>query len=210
MATAGILAWRPPAPAGSRARSAGRFAAAGARTSHAGPAGLAGPAIRTHTRRLMTVRTFSPKAADVERQWHVIDASDIVLGRLASQAAILLRGKHKPIFAPHVDTGDFVIIVNAAKVALTGNKLADKRAYRHSGYPGGLRAVAYKDLMTSNPERAVTKAVKGMLPKNSLGRKMLSKLKVYAGHEHPHQAQKPVPFEIAQVSQQAGASRTKK
>jgi large subunit ribosomal protein L13 len=153
----------------------------------------------------MTVRTFSPKAADVERQWHVIDASDIVLGRLASQAAILLRGKHKPIFAPHVDTGDFVIIVNAAKVALTGNKLADKRAYRHSGYPGGLRAVAYSDLMTSNPERAVTKAVKGMLPKNSLGRKMLSKLKVYAGPEHPHQAQKPVPFEIAQVSQQAGA-----
>ncbi len=140
----------------------------------------------------MTVRTFSPKAADVQRQWHVIDASDIVLGRLASQAAILLRGKHKAIFAPHVDTGDFVIIVNAAKVALTGNKLADKRAYRHSGYPGGLRAVAYSDLMAKNPERAVTKAVKGMLPKNSLGRQMLSKLKVYAGPEHPHQAQKPV------------------
>jgi len=158
----------------------------------------------------MTVRTFSPKAADVERQWHVIDASDIVLGRLASQAAILLRGKHKPIFAPHVDTGDFVIIVNAAKVTLTGNKLADKRAYRHSGYPGGLRAVAYGDLMAASPERAVTKAVKGMLPKNTLGRKMLTKLKVYAGPEHPHQAQQPVPFEISQVSQQAGASRTKK
>ncbi|MGN6681910.1 MAG: 50S ribosomal protein L13, partial [Streptosporangiaceae bacterium] len=124
------------------------------------------------------MRTFSPKATDVERQWHVIDASDIVLGRLASQAAILLRGKHKAIFAPHVDTGDFVIIVNAAKVALTGNKLADKRAYRHSGYPGGLRAVAYSDLMDKSPERAVTKAVKGMLPKNSLGRQMLSKLKV--------------------------------
>jgi large subunit ribosomal protein L13 len=138
----------------------------------------------------MTVRTFSPKAADVQRQWHVIDASDIVLGRLASQTAILLRGKHKAIFAPHVDTGDFVIIVNAAKVALTGNKLADKRAYRHSGYPGGLRAVAYSDLMDKSPERAVTKAVKGMLPKNSLGRQMLSKLKVYAGPEHPHQAQK--------------------
>ncbi len=153
----------------------------------------------------MTVRTFSPKAADVQRQWHVIDASDIVLGRLASQAAILLRGKHKPIFAPHVDTGDFVIIVNAAKVALTGNKLADKKAYRHSGYPGGLRAVAYGDLMAKNPERAVTKAVKGMLPKNTLGRQMLSKLKVYAGPEHPHQAQKPVQFEITQVSQQAGA-----
>ncbi|MHB1874345.1 MAG: 50S ribosomal protein L13 [Streptosporangiaceae bacterium] len=150
------------------------------------------------------MRTFSPKAADVQRQWHVIDASDIVLGRLASQAATLLRGKHKPIFAPHVDTGDFVIIVNAAKVVLTGNKLADKRAYRHSGYPGGLRSVAYSDLMEQNQERAVTKAVKGMLPKNTLGRQMLSKLKVYAGPEHPHQAQQPVPFEITQVSQQAG------
>jgi large subunit ribosomal protein L13 len=158
----------------------------------------------------MTVRTFSPKAADVQRQWHVIDASDIVLGRLASQAAILLRGKHKTIFAPHVDTGDFVIIVNAAKVALTGNKLADKRAYRHSGYPGGLRAVAYSDLMEKSPERAVTKAVKGMLPKNSLGRQMLSKLKVYAGPEHPHQAQKPVPYEITQISQQAGTAKAGK
>jgi large subunit ribosomal protein L13 len=158
----------------------------------------------------MTVRTFSPKAADVQRQWHVIDASDIVLGRLASQAAILLRGKHKAIFAPHVDTGDFVIIVNAAKVALTGNKLADKKAYRHSGYPGGLRAVSYSDLMAKSPERAVTKAVKGMLPKNTLGRQMLSKLKVYAGPEHPHQAQKPVPFEITQVSQQAGTSASGK
>ncbi|HEX7996456.1 MAG TPA: 50S ribosomal protein L13 [Streptosporangiaceae bacterium] len=156
------------------------------------------------------MRTFSPKAADVQRQWHVIDASDIVLGRLASQAAILLRGKHKAIFAPHVDTGDFVIIVNAAKVALTGNKLADKRAYRHSGYPGGLRAVAYSDLMDKSPERAVTKAVKGMLPKNSLGRQMLSKLKVYAGPEHPHQAQKPVPYEITQVSQQAGTAKAGK
>jgi large subunit ribosomal protein L13 len=158
----------------------------------------------------MTVRTFSPKAADVQRQWHVIDASDIVLGRLASQAATLLRGKHKPIFAPHVDTGDFVIVVNAAKVALTGNKLADKKAYRHSGYPGGLRSVAYGDLMATNPERAVTKAVKGMLPKNTLGRQMLSKLKVYAGPEHPHQAQKPVPYEITQVSQQAGSGRATK
>jgi len=155
----------------------------------------------------MTVRTFSPKAADVERQWHVIDASDVVLGRLSSHAAILLRGKHKPIFAPHVDTGDFVIIVNAAKVALSGNKLADKRAYRHSGYPGGLRSIAYGDLMAANPEKAVTKAVRGMLPKTTLGRQMLRKLKVYAGPEHPHQAQQPAPFEITQVSQQAGTSR---
>jgi large subunit ribosomal protein L13 len=149
----------------------------------------------------MTVRTFSPKAADIQRQWHVIDATDVVLGRLASQSAILLRGKHKPIFAPHVDTGDFVIIINAAKVALTGNKLQDKRAYRHSGYPGGLRSVSYADLMARNPDKAVEKAVRGMLPKNTLGRHQLSKLKVYAGPEHPHAAQMPVPFEITQVDQ---------
>ena len=153
----------------------------------------------------MTVRTFSPKAADVQRQWHVIDASDVVLGRLASHAATLLRGKHKPIFAPHVDTGDFVIIVNASKVALSGNKLVDKLAYRHSGYPGGLRSVAYGDLMATNPDKAVIKAVRGMLPKNTLGRQQLRKLKVYAGPNHPHQAQQPVPFEITQVSQQANA-----
>src|SRR2546430_843513 len=127
-----------------------------------------GPGFRTHTRRLTTVRTFSPKAGDIQRQWHVIDAADVVLGRLASQTAILLRGKHKPIFAPHVDTGDFVIIVNAAKVSLSGNKLQDKKAYRHSGYPGGLRSVSYGELMAKSPERAVEKAVRGMLPKNSL------------------------------------------
>jgi large subunit ribosomal protein L13 len=147
------------------------------------------------------VRTFSPKDSDITRQWHVIDASDVVLGRLASQAAVLLRGKHKPIFAPHVDTGDFVIVINADKIALTGNKLEQKRAYRHSGYPGGLRAVGYAELMEKHPERAVEKAVRGMLPKNSLGRKTLRKLKVYAGPDHPHQAQQPVPFEIAQVPQ---------
>ena len=147
----------------------------------------------------MTVRTFSPKAADIQRQWHVIDASDVVLGRLASQAATLLRGKHKPIFAPHVDTGDFVIIVNASKVALSGNKLVDKKAYRHSGYPGGLRSVAYGDLMATAPERAVAKAVRGMLPKNTLGRQMLSKLQVYAGPDHPHAAQKPEPLELPEA-----------
>jgi large subunit ribosomal protein L13 len=153
------------------------------------------------------VRTFSPKAGDIERQWHVIDASDVVLGRLASQAAILLRGKHKPVFAPHVDTGDFVIVVNADKLVLTGNKLEDKRAYRHSGYPGGLRSVAYRDLMAAHPERVVQKAVRGMLPKNSLGRRMLRKLKVYPGPDHPHQAQQPVPFTITQVAQkQPGTS----
>jgi large subunit ribosomal protein L13 len=147
------------------------------------------------------VRTFSPKDSDITRQWHVIDASGVVLGRLASQAAVLLRGKHKPIFAPHVDTGDFVIVINADKIALSGNKLEQKKAYRHSGYPGGLRAVSYAELMDSHPERAVEKAVRGMLPKNSLGRKTLRKLKVYAGPDHPHKAQQPVPFEITQVSQ---------
>jgi len=147
------------------------------------------------------VRTFTPKPGDIERRWHIIDASDVVLGRLATQTAVLLRGKHKPIFAPHVDAGDFVIIINAEKVALTGNKREQKLAYRHSGYPGGLRSVNYTELLDKNPQRAVEKAIRGMLPKNSLGRQMLSKLKVYAGPEHPHAAQQPVPFEITQVAQ---------
>jgi large subunit ribosomal protein L13 len=147
------------------------------------------------------VRTYTPKPADVQRQWYVIDATDVVLGRLASQVAQLLRGKHKPIYAPHLDTGDFVIVVNADKVALTGNKREQKRAYRHSGYPGGLRSMAYSDLLAKHPERAVEKAIKGMLPKNSLGRKMFGKVKVYRGPEHPHQAQKPIPFEITQIEQ---------
>jgi large subunit ribosomal protein L13 len=147
------------------------------------------------------VRTYSPKAADVQRQWHVIDATDVVLGRLASQAARLLRGKHKPTFAPHVDTGDFVVVVNADKVALTGRKREQKIAYRHSGYPGGLRATSYAQLLEANPRRAVEKAVKGMLPHNSLGRHQLTKLKVYAGPDHPHQAQQPVPYDIHQIAQ---------
>ena len=147
------------------------------------------------------MRTYSPKPGDVQRQWHVIDASDVVLGRLASQAASLLRGKHKPVYAPHVDTGDFVIIINADKVHLSGNKRTQKLAYRHSGYPGGLRSISYGDLLEKSPEKAIEKAVKGMLPKNSLGRQMLSKLKVYAGDQHPHGAQQPVPFEITQVQQ---------
>jgi large subunit ribosomal protein L13 len=147
------------------------------------------------------VRTFSPKDSDITRQWHVIDATDVVLGRLASHVAVLLRGKHKPIFAPHVDTGDFVIVINADKVSLSGAKLEQKRAYRHSGYPGGLRSVSYADLMARHPERVVEKAVRGMLPKNSLGRKTLGKLKVYAGPTHPHQAQQPQPYEISQITQ---------
>jgi large subunit ribosomal protein L13 len=148
-----------------------------------------------------TVRTYTPKPGDVQRQWHVIDATDVVLGRLASQVAVLLRGKHKPTFAPHVDTGDFVVIVNADKVALTGNKLEQKRAYRHSGYPGGLRSQSYVELLEKHPTKAVEKAVRGMLPKNSIARAQITKLKVYAGPEHPHQAQQPQPFEITQVSQ---------
>jgi len=147
------------------------------------------------------VRTYSPKPGDVQRQWHVIDATDVVLGRLASQTAQLLRGKHKAIFAPHVDTGDFVVIVNADKVALTGAKREQKLAYRHSGYPGGLRAVPYGELLEKHPRKVVEKAVRGMLPHNTLGRAMLRKLKVYAGPEHPHQAQRPQPYQISQVAQ---------
>ncbi|TNY38780.1 50S ribosomal protein L13 [Thermomonospora catenispora] len=143
------------------------------------------------------MRTYTPKPTDVQRQWYVIDATDVVLGRLASQVATLLKGKHKPIYAPHIDTGDFVIVVNAEKVALTGNKREQKRAYRHSGYPGGLRSMSYKELLERHPERAVEKAIKGMLPKNRLGRRMFKKVKVYAGPNHPHQAQQPVPFEIS-------------
>lgn len=144
--------------------------------------------------------TYSPKPGDVERRWHVIDADDIVLGRLASHAATLLRGKHKPQFAPHIDTGDFVIVVNAAKVALSGGKRGQFR-YRHSGYPGGLTRRTVGELLETKPERVVELAVKGMLPKNSIGRAQLKKLKVYGGPEHPHSAQKPQPFEIKQVSQ---------
>jgi large subunit ribosomal protein L13 len=149
------------------------------------------------------VRTFTPKPAQVQqdRVWHVIDASDVVLGRLATQAATLLRGKHKPTFAPNIDTGDFVIIINADKVALTGAKLEKKKAYTHSGFPGGLKTTSYTELMAKNPAKAVEKAIRGMLPHNSLARQQLTKLKVYAGPEHPHAAQQPQPFEITQVAQ---------
>jgi large subunit ribosomal protein L13 len=147
------------------------------------------------------VRTFSPKAADITHAWHVIDATDVVLGRLASQAAQLLRGKHKAIYAPHVDTGDFVVIINADKVAISGNKLVGKKLYRHSGYPGGLREQTVGELLASRPDKLVEKAVIGMLPHNSLGRQMARKLKVYAGPTHPHTAQQPQPFDIVQVAQ---------
>ncbi len=146
-------------------------------------------------------RTFSPKPSDQQPEWIVIDAEDVVLGRLATHAAALLRGKHKATFAPHMDMGDFVIIVNAAKVVLTGNKAQNKRAYRHSGYPGGLSSVSYTELLAKNPERAVEKAIRGMLPKNSLGADQFRKLKVYAGAEHPHAAQQPKAFSFNQVAQ---------
>ncbi|AZS39645.1 50S ribosomal protein L13 [Microbacterium oxydans] len=146
-------------------------------------------------------RTYTPKAGEVQRDWVVIDATDVVLGRLASHAATLLRGKHKPTFANHIDSGDFVIIVNADKVALTGQKLQKKMAYRHSGYPGGLKSVTYAELLEKNPVRAVEKAIRGMLPKNSIGRQQLSKLKVYVGAEHPHAAQQPTPYTLDQVAQ---------
>ena len=147
------------------------------------------------------MRTYTPKQGEITRAWHIIDATDVVLGRLASQTAILLRGKHKPTCAPHVDGGDFVIIINAEKVALTGSKLAQKKAYRHSGYPGGLTATTYSEMLEKHPTRAVEKAIRGMLPKNSIGRAQLTKLKVYAGAEHPHAAQQPKPYTLSQVAQ---------
>ena len=146
-------------------------------------------------------RTYTPKAGEIQRNWVIIDAENVVLGRLASHAATILRGKNKPTFVNHLDTGDFVIIINADKVVLTGNKAANKRAYRHSGYPGGLRSVSYTDFLADNPVKAVEKAIRGMLPKNSLGREQLRKLKVYVGPEHPHAAQQPVPYTFPQVAQ---------
>ena len=144
--------------------------------------------------------TYSPKPGEITRNWHVIDAEDVILGRLASQVAALLRGKHKPQFANHVDTGDFVVIVNAAKVAVSGNKRAEFR-YRHSGFPGGLSKKTVGEILDTKPSRVIELAVRGMLPKNTLGRAQLKKLKVYAGPDHPHTAQKPTPYTITQVSQ---------
>lgn len=145
--------------------------------------------------------TYSPKAGDTTRQWYVIDATDVVLGRLAVQAANLLRGKNKPTYAPNVDGGDFVIIINADKVAISGNKRQDKQLYTHSGFPGGLKARSVGQLLDTRPERVVERAVKGMIPKNKLGNKIAGKLKVYGGPSHPHAAQQPIPFEIKQVAQ---------
>jgi large subunit ribosomal protein L13 len=144
------------------------------------------------------MKTYSPKPEHIERSWYVMDASGQVLGRLASEVATLLRGKHKPIFAPHMDTGDHVVVINADKVELSGNKAQDKFAYRHSGYPGGITGIRYADLLATRPVAAVEKAVRGMLPKNRLGRQQIKKLHVVAGAEHPHAAQMPVELAVGQ------------
>jgi large subunit ribosomal protein L13 len=152
--------------------------------------------LTTQMRKIGLVRTFSPKVTDIQRAWYVVDADGLVLGRLASQVAAILRGKNRPYFAPHVDTGDHVIVVNADKIVLTSNKADDKLAYRHSGYPGGLRSTTYAELLADHPAELIRRSIRGMLPKNTLGRQMLSKLNVYAGPDHPHAAQKPEPLEL--------------
>ncbi|HET9089312.1 MAG TPA: 50S ribosomal protein L13 [Acidimicrobiales bacterium] len=145
------------------------------------------------------MRTYTPKAQDITREWHVIDAEGLVLGRVATVAASLLRGKHRTYFAPHVDTGDFVIIVNADKVVVTANKAEQNFAYRHSGYPGGLRSTSWKTLLAEDPVALVHDAVKGMVPKNRLGRAQMGKLFVYAGEKHPHAAQQPTAFDTSAI-----------
>jgi large subunit ribosomal protein L13 len=146
------------------------------------------------------MRTHNTTPDEITREWWLVDADGVVLGRLASEVAKRLRGKHKPNFSPHLDTGDHVIVINASKVVLTGGKLLQKQYYRHSGYPGGLRNVPYSKLMLTRPEAAIEKAVKGMLPGNRLGRAMLKKLKVYAGPDHPHTSQKPKPLDLKEVA----------
>jgi large subunit ribosomal protein L13 len=140
------------------------------------------------------VRTYSTKPEDIKREWFVIDATGMTLGRLATQIATVLKGKHTPIYSPHLDTGDFVIVVNAHKVRVTGRKLDQKFYYRHSGYPGGLKEISLRDQLNRHPDRVIRFAVRGMLPKNRLGRQMIKKLKIYATPGHPHEAQQPKPF----------------
>jgi large subunit ribosomal protein L13 len=144
----------------------------------------------------MRIKTYTPRAAEIQREWFVIDAKDQTLGRLATQIAVLLRGKHKPMFSPHMDVGDYVIVLNCDKIRVTGRKLDQKFYYRHSGYPGGLKSESLREMLRRHPERVIQAAVRGMLPKNRLGRKMIKKLKIYAGDTHPHQAQKPKVFEL--------------
>jgi large subunit ribosomal protein L13 len=152
---------------------------------------------RVSSQESVLVPTYSPKASEIQRAWHVIDAEGMVLGRMCTEAARLLRGKHKTTFAPHIDTGDHVIIINASKVVLTSGKAERKDVYRHSGYPGGIKHQTYADLLAKKPEEAVRRSVRGMLPKGPLGRSMLKKLKVYSGAEHPQAAQQPTPLELA-------------
>jgi large subunit ribosomal protein L13 len=142
------------------------------------------------------MKTYTPKASEIQREWHVVDAEGVILGRLATEVARVLRGKHKPTFAPHIDTGDHVVIVNADKVVLSRNKADAKRLYRHSGYPGGIKSESFAELLDRKPADAVRRSVKGMLPKGPLGRQQMTKLKVYAGPDHPHAAQSPKPLEI--------------
>ncbi|MEA3358416.1 MAG: 50S ribosomal protein L13 [Thermodesulfobacteriota bacterium] len=142
------------------------------------------------------MKTFVAKEHEVDKKWYLVDAGEKVLGRLATEIAVILRGKNKPIFTPHMDAGDYVVVVNADKITLTGNKLQKKIYYRHSGYPGGLKEITAADMLEKKPERLLMLAVKGMLPKNSLGRRQLTKLKIYAGPNHHHQAQKPEKLEI--------------
>ena len=142
------------------------------------------------------MRTYTPKAHEIEHKWWVVDAADKTLGRLATEIARVIRGKHKPIFTPHLDTGDHVVVINASKVVLTGNKADQKTYFRHSGYMGGEQHIPFRRVMASHPERVIEMAVKGMLPKNALGKNIAKKLKVYAGSEHPHQGQQPQPLDI--------------
>ena len=144
-----------------------------------------------------STKTYTPKASEIQREWHVVNADGLVLGRMATEIARVLRGKHKPVFAPHLDTGDHVVVVNAAKVVLTSGKADRERVYRHSGYPGGIKSNSYGELLAKKPEDAIRRTVKGMLPKGPLGRQMLSKLKVYAGPDHPHAAQSPTPLDLS-------------
>jgi large subunit ribosomal protein L13 len=143
-----------------------------------------------------SVKTYSAKKSDIEREWHLVDATDQTLGRMASQIATVLRGKHKPYFTPHVDCGDFVVVVNAEKIYVSGNRIDEKLYHRHSGYPGGIKVMTLREMMAKKPEQVITMAVRRMLPKNTLGRQMLKKLKVYAGPDHPHEAQNPEPLEL--------------
>jgi large subunit ribosomal protein L13 len=144
----------------------------------------------------MKIRTYTPTPQDIQREWFVVDAKDQTLGRLASQIAHILRGKHKPMFSPHMDVGDFVIVINCEKIRVTGNKLDEKMYYHHSGYPGGIKSISLREQLQQHPERVIEAAVRGMLPKNRLGHQMIKKMKVYAGDKHPHEAQQPKALEL--------------